>query len=236
VKNALIRTKVEIESIKKACEITDLAFEYALLETKEGISEKQLAKKISSYIRKRSQGLAFKTIVAFKENSTHVHHKPTSRKLKKGDNILFDFGARVNGFCSDLSRTIFFGKADKNFKKAYKTVLNTQEKSIKFVNLRLLKTKKIRCKKVDSIARDYLISKGYPSIPHGLGHSVGKKIHQAPRFSPKSKHFLKENMVITVEPGVYLNDFGIRIEDTILIGKIHTESLTRSSRKLIELQ
>jgi Xaa-Pro aminopeptidase len=235
VKNSLTRTNPEIESIRKACLITDKGFIFVLKEIKSGITEKALAKRLSNFLRNNSNGLSFRTIVGFGENSSHIHHRPTNRRLKAGDAILLDFGAKINGFCSDLSRTVFFKKATKKQIQAYNLVSQAQEKAIKFIQDKLEKNAKIKCKDVDKIAREYLVSKRFPAIPHGLGHALGKKVHQAPRFSPKSKHYLKPGMILTVEPGIYLKTFGIRIEDDILIKENRVEILTKSSKKVIIL-
>jgi Xaa-Pro aminopeptidase len=236
VKKAFSKNKTEIKNIKKACRISDKAFSYLLGEIRLGTSEKELAHKISTFIKAHSDGIPFKTIVAFGENSSEIHHKPGQRKLKINDPILFDFGAKVGGMCSDISRTVFFGKATGKQKRAYEAVLEAQEKTLEFLKSSIGNHKSIRGRDVDKIARDYLIFKGFPSIPHGLGHALGKKVHCAPRLSPKSKFFLMEDIVLTVEPGIYLKDFGIRIEDDVLIAKTGIKILTKSEKKIIEIK
>ena len=262
MKKSFIRSAKEIENIKKACRVSDSAFNFILrvlrqeysrrMRAKEealsvssgrfilkkikvGISEKELAKILSEFLRKRAHGISFRTIVAFGKNSSEIHHKVTSQKLKFGDVIMLDFGAKVNGFCSDITRTVFFGKATKKQKNVYKAVLKAQEKSLNYLKSSVISHKSIKGFEVDKVARDYIRKQGFPSIPHGLGHSIGRKVHQGPRLSPKSKFFLKPGMVFTIEPAVYLKKFGIRIEDEVLIKKSGIEVLTNADKKLIEL-
>lgn len=227
------RTPKEIKNIQNACKITDQAFDFILKEIKLGISEKKLAFKLRKFIKINSDGISFKPIVAYGENTSEIHHKPTDRKLKKGDIIMFDFGAKVNGYCSDMTRTVFFGKASPKQKEVYKVVLKAQEKTIKYLESRIKNYELCKASEVDKIARQYIISKKYPSIPHGLGHALGRKVHQAPRLSPKSRFYLKPGMVVTIEPAIYLKKFGIRIEDDVLIKESGIETLTSSSKKLI---
>jgi Xaa-Pro aminopeptidase len=234
VKKPLIRTNVEIENIKKACRVTDSGFKYVLGQLKAGITEEQLAKKLSIFLKSHSDSLSFRTIVAFGENSSTVHHRPTSRKLKINDVVLLDFGAKLNGVCSDLSRTVFFGKVNSKQKRVYLTVLKAQEKAIAYLKLRITNLKSCKAKNVDKVARNYIISKGFLSIPHGLGHAIGRKVHQSPRLSPRSKYYLKPGMIVTIEPGIYLKEFGIRIEDDVLIKQGDIEVLTTSKKTLIE--
>jgi Xaa-Pro aminopeptidase len=233
VKKSLIRTPQEIENIKKAARVADVGFRFVLKKIELGISEKELAKKLSKFLKKHSNGLAFRTIVAFGENSAEIHHKPGNRKLKLNDAILFDFGVKVNGFCSDLSRTVFFGKAGDKQKDVYQTVLRAQENAIEYLKSSIINHKSAKASEIDKVARDYIISKKYPPIPHGLGHSLGKKVHQAPRLSPSSRYYLKPGMIVTIEPGIYLKNFGVRIEDDVLIKKSGIKILTKSNKNLL---
>ncbi len=230
---------LEIDSIRKACKITDKTFKYILPYLVEGVTEKQIVKRINKYIRKYSEGTAFKTIAAFGENSAEVHHQtPTNRKLKKGDIIMLDFGSRINGLCSDMTRTLFLGKASPEQKRMYNTVLEAQQQAIEQLNNLAIKQSvvKIKAYDIDKTAREYILLKGYPNMPHSLGHGIGRKVHSGLRLSPKSKSYLKPGMIFSVEPGIYIKDFGgARIEDTVLLTEKGIETLTKSAKKLIEL-
>lgn len=232
-----VKTNEEIDKIRKACKLADKTFEYILGKIKLGITEKELAKKINSFIRKNGASLSFRTIVAFGKNSSEIHHKTTLRKLKKGDIVMFDLGAKLDGYCSDITRTLFFGKATEEQKKVYQTVLKSHELAIQqFNNITIKQLKNIKASEVDKVARNYIVSQGYPTIPHSLGHGVGKIVHSGFKLSPKSKTILRTGMVFSIEPGIYLKGkFGVRIEDLVVLKENGIEVLTNSPKELIEL-
>lgn len=253
-----VKTPQEILLIEKACKITDDALVYILPIIKPGVTEKQIASEIMRYIRKSGASLSFRPIVAFGKNSVEPHHKSNNLILRTGDIVLLDLGAKLNGYCSDITRTVFMGKATDEQKKMYLTVLKAQEKAIEFLSTHyssredpeFVKGDKSRsqlkqfsssnnnifAKKVDKIARDYIISQGYPDIPHGLGHGIGKRVHEGPRLSPKGKRKLFSGMVFSVEPGIYIKDFGgIRIEDLMVLEKTGPRIITRFTKQIIEL-
>lgn len=233
-----IKNPQEILLIEQACKLGDKTFDYILGKIKPGVTEKQIALGIMRFIRKNKAKLSFKPIVAFGKNSVAPHHRANDTKLKKGDIVLLDLGAKLNDYCSDMTRTVFMGKATSKQKKIYHTVLEAQQKAIEQLNNETMKQslKGIRASKIDSIARSYIISKGYPPMPHSLGHGVGKKVHEAPKLSPKSKKYLRENMVFSVEPGIYIAELGgIRIEDLVVLEKTGPRLLTNSPKHLIEL-
>jgi Xaa-Pro aminopeptidase len=222
----------EIISIQKASEVSDLALKNVLKIIKDGISEKELANKITTFLKINGNGIAFRPIVSFGENTSEIHHRPTNRKLKKGDVIMIDLGAKINSQCSDITRTFFYKNASKEQKRIYKLVYSSQQKAVKYINQRLKNNKKLSAKKVDKVARDFLKIKGF-DLPHSLGHGVGKKIHQGPKLSPKSKNLLKEGFVFTIEPGVYLKHYGIRIEDTVIIENNKIKELTKFKKDIL---
>ncbi len=241
-----IKSPKEISSIKKACELTDDAFKHILTKIKPGITEHDLSLQIQRFIRKNGARLAFKPIVSFGKNSAEIHHKPNKTKLKKGQIIMLDFGTKVEGYCSDMTRTVFFGKASEKQKNMYKTVFEAQKRAINYIlkchsELARLAAKRVpesslKAKEVDRITRDYIISKGYPSIPHSLGHGLGKKVHEGFRLSPKSKTKLLAGMVFTIEPGIYIRNFGgVRIEDTFVLENNRIRQLTCSPKTLLEI-
>ncbi len=222
----------EIEKIKKACSIGDEAFEFILTKIRLGVSEKEIAFDLELFFRKQNAGSSFSPLVAFGPHSSTPHHKSLNTKLKNNEIVLLDFGVKYENYCSDMTRTIFFGKAPAEFNKMYQTVLDAQSKTIEFLNR---KSKIINLRGADKVARDYVISKQYPTIPHSLGHGVGVEIHEAPRLSPKSREKAQNNMVFSVEPGIYIKALGgVRIEDLVLY-KNGPKLLTHSTADLIEI-
>lgn len=221
----------EIENIKSACDVTDRAFESLLPCIKEGMCENEVAAELEYLMRKYGAGgTSFDTIVAFGEGSSVPHHETSSRKLKFGDIILIDFGCKVNGYCSDCTRTFLFGddKRHEEFKRAYGHVFEAHM----LVKEKL--TDGMTGREADAIARNCLKSYGLDSyFTHSLGHGIGVNIHEFPRLSPKSADKLVNGMVFSDEPGVYFGGkFGIRIEDTVTLVNGKVISLTDSDKKL----
>ena len=181
-----------------------------------------------------AQGLSFETIVAFGANAAVPHHETGLKTLKFGDEILIDFGCRVNGYCSDITRTFLFGDDGKHeeFKKAYKCVLEAH----------LLAQQKIVAgmtgKEADAVAREYLKACGYGELfTHSLGHGIGLNVHEMPSISPRGETALCDGMVFSDEPGVYkAGEFGIRIEDTVTLmnGKIKS-FMSKTDKSLVIL-
>jgi len=226
----------EIDSIKNACAIGDKAFLYICNRIKAGMTEKEIAFLLETFIRKNKAEPSFPSIVAFGANAAIPHHKTGNSKLTANNFILLDFGVNYENYCSDMTRTIFFGKADTQQKKTYDTVFTAQQKAIDFINDKLKTNKKIHAFEVDKVARDHIMQKNFPSIPHSLGHGIGLQVHEAPSLSPNSKDILTNGMVFSIEPGIYINDkIGIRIEDLFAIENNKLTQLTNSSRKLIEM-
>ena len=222
-----IKDNIEIESIKKACEITDKCFDFLLQYIKKGMTEKQIAKKIEDFYNQHSEGIAFDIIVASGENSSKPHAIPTDREIQDNDIITIDMGCKINGYCSDMTRTIFVGNPTEQQKKIYNIVLEIQERALSQMrdgaNLKTI---------VQGVESNYKVH-DYDLI-HGLGHGVGLEIHEWPYFNNKSDNFLKENMVITDEPGIYIpGNFGIRIEDTVLVTRQEPQVLTESKKECI---
>lgn len=234
VKAMSVKQPYELDLIKKACVATDKAFNALLSRIKEGMSENDLAAELEYLMRSfGASGTSFSTISAFGENSSVPHHETSMRKLKFGDIILLDFGCKIGGYCSDCTRTFLFGddKKHQKFKTAYEHVL----KAHMLVKERL--TDGMTGREADAIARDYLRKNELDKFfSHSLGHGIGINIHEFPRLSPKSEEVLYNNMVFSDEPGVYFEgDFGIRIEDTVMLQNGNVVSLTNSDKKLIIL-
>ncbi len=233
-----IKTVDEISKIEKACRLGDKTFSHVLKKIKLGISEKELAFEIEFFIKKQSADISFPPIVAFGKNSSIPHHVPTNNQLTNNQIILLDFGVKLNNYCSDMTRTIFFGSATKEFKKIYNTVLEAQNLAIQQFNKKTIKKskKQIKASEIDKVARDHITSKGYPSIPHSVGHGIGIDVHESPHLSPKSTDILKEGMVFSIEPGICIPNFGgVRVEDVFYLNKGKLEQLTHSPKTLIEI-
>lgn len=225
-----VKDQKEITSIQHACTLGDRTYTFILHTLKSGVSEKEIACEIEFYIKKNNADISFRPIVAFAENSSIPHHMPTDKKLTKNSIVLLDFGAKIDNYCSDITRTVFFGSANAEFKKMYQTVLETQSKVIESL------IQKCQGKDVDKIAREYIIKNGYLSIPHSLGHGVGIEVHEAPRLSPQSNDMLQPGMVFSIEPGIYVPGFGgVRIEDLVVLQKSGPRLLTKTPKELIEL-
>ncbi len=217
----MVKSDWELQNIQKACEIAEKGFLATLPEIKEGMTESEVAALLEYKMRMLgAEGTSFATIVAFGAHAAVPHHETGNTKLKFGDEILIDFGCKVNGYCSDITRTFLFGDDGKHeeFKKAYAAVLKAHE---------LVKEKLVSGMtgiEADAIARDYLSEQGYGKLfTHSLGHGIGLNIHEMPSLSIKGAMTLTDGMVFSDEPGVYVaGEYGIRIEDTVALinGKV----------------
>jgi len=221
--------KKEIDYIKKACSITDKILKIAIKEIKKHSFKTE--KEIYNFLKERAYlnkcELAFKPIVAMHENAAEIHHKANDSRIKKGFLVL-DFGVRYKGYCSDCTRTVYLGKPSKKEKELYNLVLSAQETAIMHIQ------PGVYAADIDLIARAVL-QDYFRNFVHGTGHGVGKKIHQAPNLKPRGRRILRNDMILTVEPGLYFkNRFGIRIEDTILI-KEKAIILNKSTKKMVIL-
>lgn len=227
-----IKDKEEIKSISKACKISAKCAEEFPNYIKPNVTEKELSRKlVELQFHNDATNLAFSPpIVAFGRNSATPHHFPTDEKVKKNQFVLIDFGAEFNRYTSDISRTFVFGKANKKMKEIYETVLDAQLQAIDMIK------ENINGEDVDKLARELIDKEFKGRFIHSLGHEVGLSIHDGNRLSSQVDFILKENMVVTVEPGIYIPEIGgVRIEDTVLVTKNKAEILTKSPKKLIEL-
>ncbi len=233
----MIKDSNEVSAIKTACQIGDKAFTYILKHIKAGITEKQLAFELELFVKKQGANLSFPSIVAFGANAAVPHHQTSDKRLKPNSFVLLDFGVRFENYCSDMTRTIFFGKENDRQKRMYQTVLKAQKKAIDLLYNKLVYyTQEIKASEVDKAARGYIISQGYPSIPHSLGHGIGLEVHEAPSLSPRSKQALENGMVFSIEPGIYIPHYGgVRIEDLFAIQNNKLIQLTKSQKNLTEL-
>lgn len=249
------KSNEELDKIKKACKIGDLVFNYIIKKIKVGVSEKNIAGELENFIRKSGAILSFPPIVAFGKNSSIPHHQTSETVLSNnpGQFILLDFGVKISNYCSDMTRTVFFGKPNKKQIRMYEVVLKAQQEAVDFINGSIKSGKKIKASDVDKVARKYIRSEGFPDIPHSLGHGIGLEVHEHPSLSPKSKDYLKERMVFSIEPGIYIPDFGsprstrlatkrarveaggVRIEDLFVLEKTGLRQLTTSPKEIIQI-
>lgn len=227
-----IKTDDELAKIKAAQQITDDTFAHILNVIHPGQTEREIMLEMEFYMRKQgSDGVAFDTIVVSGKNSSLPHGVPTDKVIEKGDFITMDFGAVVDGYCSDMTRTVAVGNVDEEQLRIYNTVLAAQEKA-----LSAIAPGKI-CKEIDHAARSYIAENGFGEcFGHGLGHSVGIEVHEGPCFNTTDETLLVPGHILTVEPGIYLPDqFGVRIEDMVYITEAGYENLTASPKNLIIL-
>ena len=225
----MIKSKEEIEKLKKASLLADECFEYICGEIKIGMSEKEISTLMDKYMLSHgATGLAFETIVGSGVHSAQIHSVPTDRKIEYGDIILLDFGCIVEEYCSDISRTIFVGEVKPEYKEIYDIVLKAQLAGIEKI------TSGITAKEADFVCRNIINEAGY-DFNHALGHGVGKEVHESPVISLKKEDVvMKNNMVFTIEPGIYLEEkFGVRIEDTVLLDEGKVIPLNKASKEII---
>ncbi len=227
-----VKDENELSLIAQACKLTGDAFERLLPNIKEGVTEKELALMLNfDMLTNGAGGLAFSTIAAAGANGSLPHAVPGDYKLRKGDMITFDFGARVGNYCADMTRTVALGNPSDEMRKVYQIVKDAQQMAQDAVMAGKC------CRDIDAIARDYIYSKGYEGrFGHGLGHSLGIDIHENPRFNQTCTSILKVGQVMTVEPGIYLPGVGgVRIENSVVVREDGCEALTLPTRELIIL-
>ncbi len=226
-KQRMIKDEEELSNLRKACEITDNCFSYILSYIKPGMTEKQIANEIEEYYRERTDGLSFDTIVASGENTSKPHAVPTDRKIQEEDIITIDMGCKYNGYCSDMTRTFFVGKVPEQIKPIYDLVLKNQNQT-----LNEYKDGAVIRNITKMVVNDFKLNNH--DLIHSLGHGVGLEIHEPPFINQNTDAPLKENMVVTNEPGIYIaGKFGVRIEDTVQITKFGCVSLTNSDKNYI---
>ena len=228
MQNRIIKTEEELSNIIKSASITDKVFDLVLENIKIGMTEVEVANFIEqSFLRLGGEKLSFDTIVAFGENGAEPHHVPCDRRLSGAEFVTIDMGTVVGGYCSDFTRTFAVGGATREMLDVYEAVREAEK-----IGADALKDG-AKCFDVDKAVRDYLTEKGYgDKFIHGTGHGVGLEIHEAPTLNTKSDEILKDNMVVTVEPGVYIEGcLGVRIENLYIVGR--AEPLSRHDTKLI---
>ena len=227
-----IKDADEIKKIKKAIRIADKAFADILGSLKPGVTEKEIAFEMEYNMRSMgAESIAFDIIVASGQRSSMPHGIASTKKLRKGDFVTLDFGCIYQGYASDITRTVVLGKATEKHKKIYDVVLTAQKKACKAVKPGLA------CSRLDGVARDIIMKAGYGDyFGHGLGHGIGLAVHDNPSLNPRSTDTLAEGMVVTIEPGIYIPNWGgVRVEDDVLVTSSGGQILSKSPKELIEL-
>lgn len=220
-----IKSEEEVESTRKALAIAEDAFEAVVARIRPGITEKNLAWELEKEIRSRgAEALSFPSIVAAGANSALPHAVPTDRPVKAGEPILFDWGARLGGYCSDTSRTVVVGEPDERFSPVFEAVLTAMQKAIAAIR------PGVNGKDVDGVAREHIKQAGYDGLfTHSLGHGTGLMVHEGPRLSHLKDEILAAGMIVTVEPGIYLSEWGgVRLENQVVVRPDGAEVLNRT--------
>lgn len=228
-----VKKRDEVASIVAAQRIAEKAYDDVLNFIKVGITEREIAAFLEYKMKLYGcEKTAFETIVVSGKNSSQPHGVPTDKKVENGDFITLDFGAVINGYCSDMTRTVAVGFATDEMRRVYNTVLSAQNKVVETVSAGVL------CSDVDRAAREIIEAAGYGKFfSHSTGHGVGLQIHEKPTLSPKSGDIkLRVGQVVTDEPGIYMpGKFGVRIEDMLLVQKNGCKNLTKATKDLIIL-
>ena len=228
----MVKTENELQIMRKAEFVCCSAFEHILTVIKPGITEREIAAELEYYMKKNGgEGFSFETIAISGKRTSLPHGVPTDKPVEYGEFVTMDFGCIKDGYCSDMTRTVVVGKESEEQKKIYETVKEAQKIGLEFIREGVLG------KDADKKARDVIENAGYGEyFRHSLGHGVGLLVHELPNLSPMSEIELKENMVVTCEPGIYIPDFGgVRIEDMVIVKKNGIENLTPVTKELVRL-
>jgi Xaa-Pro aminopeptidase len=226
-----VKSEEEVEKIMKAAEVTDRAFDYFLQIVTPGLTEKNIANKLEYFIKEQGCLSSFDIIVASGSRGALPHGHASDKVIEKNEFITLDFGVVYEGYCSDMTRTICVGKANEEMKKIYNIVLEAQLRGIDAVKV------DAACVDVDCACRDYIIEFGYGEFfGHGTGHGIGIEGHELPYLNRFSNEQLKENEIVTIEPGIYIpNVGGVRIEDDIIVKPGKGIVINQSSKEFISL-
>ena len=238
-----VKTASSIESLRsvkdpweykltcQAVRIAISAFSQTIPEIQPGIREFELAALLDYHIHRQGASNAFDTIVAFGPNGSRPHHRPTTRRLKSNDTILMDFGARAQGYCSDITRSFSVGRASRLFDKVYRAVRHAQQTAIAAMEPGM------KVSNVDHTARRIIAESGLPVYGHGTGHGIGLDIHEAPAMNANTSDTIEPGQIITVEPGVYMpGRLGVRLEDDVMITDKGPQVLTQACKHFQRLE
>ncbi len=226
----MVKTPEELLKIMKAAAMGDKCFSHILGYIRAGMTELEVADEIERTLRSYgAEGLSFPTICVSGVNTTQPHGEPSDKIIEEGDFVTMDFGAVVEGYCGDMTRTIAVGHVNDEQRKVYDIVLRSQLAGLEACRAG------VRCRDVDHASRSIIADAGYGEYYiHGTGHGVGREVHEAPTLNAKSDEILEEFMPVTVEPGIYIPDkFGVRIEDLAIITEFGIINAVKSQKSLI---
>lgn len=226
-----VKTEDEIEKIRRACKLADACMEHIVRMIQPGVTEYDVNLDVEFFFRRQGAELAFEPIVVSGLRSALPHGRASEKKLEVGDFVTLDFGCKVDGYCSDITRTFVVGEATERHERIYNQVLKAEVAAIEMMRAG------VNGRDVDKRAREVLAEADLAEyFGHGLGHGLGRLVHDPGGMSPRADFMLKEGMVFTVEPGVYLADFGgVRIEDDVVVRETGVEILTHFPKHLMVL-
>lgn len=227
-----VKDELEIEATQKACSIADLCFAHMCKFLKPGITEQRAALEIEYFMKSNgAEDLSFKTICVSGQNTSYPHGVPGNKVIQNGEFVTMDFGCKVDGYCSDMTRTVAIGSVTKEMRSVYELVLKAQLAACNGIKAGML------CKDADRLAREIIQAEGYGEyFGHGLGHGTGLEVHEEPRMGPSAQGILAENNIVSIEPGIYLTKkFGVRIEDLATVTAFGIMNNVHSTKELIIL-
>ena len=229
----VIKQPHELETMRAAGRLADKALEIGIATLKTGITEEEVVARIEYEIKKLGvKEMSFPTMVLFGDHAASPHGDPGGRELQPDEWVLFDLGVVYNGYTSDMTRTVVYGKADEKTKDIYTVVKEAQKKAQAFVRPGVL------AGDIDRTAREHIEKAGYgEQFSHRLGHGLGKSVHEYPNIAPDVDIEIKENMCFSIEPGIYIEGYyGVRVEDCIIVTESQAEPLTHTTKELIEVR
>lgn len=211
----MTKDEAELARMEESTKVAHSALEYLETKLRVGVSEKEISQEAACFLSKRSEGEAFPSIVLFGDRTSLPHGRPSGRKLKQNEVVLVDLGARVEGYCSDLTRTFFFGQVQRKWKRIFDLVTQIQRQVMEEIK------PGARSGEINEMLKERMEKAGYrDAFLHGGGHGIGIDVHEAPFFNPDSKYIFREGMVVTVEPGIYLpGEGGVRVEKMVVVTK-----------------
>lgn len=221
----MIKEEHEIQATREALKIAEDVFSAFVSGLKPGLTEKEISWEMEKRLRESgADGLSFPTIVASGPNSALPHAIVSDRKIRESEPLLFDWGVKLKGYCSDISRTVILGTPDDTFKKIFQTVYDAQQKAIEAIKPGMTG------KQVDQVAREHIDGTQFKGkFSHGLGHGTGLAVHEGPRLSPLREDLLEPGMIFTVEPGIYIPEWGgVRLENMVVLREYGAEVLNET--------